>query len=402
MGKMKKKIFISVLLTLLSVKVFPQSMTLDNAIKEVADRIIEQIILRNIPEVFDFTSNTIKVAILDFDCSSKALSQYIVSDLTKYFLRNMKLVLVDRQNLDRARKELKFNMSSEVDDNTAQSIGKFVGAQVVIFGSVKPFGKMYRMEARAITVEKGIILAQENVNIREKDIKPFITKTSPPKSSWNNITNSANRNYLEIISGDVQFSDDLIGGGGSFLVGGHVSPFPFFSLGLETKFGSFNNEFYGSASPMAGLVLPFNNTIKLYGDGILELGYFGSLNGLINNWVTPAFDTGMLFWFDGLGFDIKYRGTWYKDTYTHSIGVGFISRPEIFFEGAGNVFYDIGRFLSDVIPWVCVVVGVPALVAGPFINGAAPSGSSQELAGSIIMYSGVALTTIGVTILILR
>jgi len=169
-----KKYLLAFVLFFFTISLSAQNVeTLDNAIKTVAERSSEQIILRNIPETFDFTTKTITVAILDFDCSSKTLSEYIVSDLTKYFLRNMKFTPVERQKLENARRELKFNMSSEVDDNSAQRIGKFVGAKVVIFGSVKPFGKMYRMEARAIAVEKGIILAQENVNIREKDIKPF-------------------------------------------------------------------------------------------------------------------------------------------------------------------------------------------------------------------------------------
>jgi len=30
---------------------------------------------------------------------------------------------------------------------------------------------------------------------------------------------------------------------------------------------------------------------------------------LIHNWITPAFDVGILFWFDEVGFDTKYRGT---------------------------------------------------------------------------------------------
>jgi TolB-like protein len=156
---------------------------LDNSIKTVADRTIEQILLRNIPDVFDLASSSrsITVAILDFDCLSNTLSEYVASDLTKYFLGNIKFTIVDRQNLDRAKRELNFNMSLDVNEETAQRIGHFVGAQVVVFGSIKPLGNMYRMQARAITVEKGIVLAQENINIRKRDIKPFIGSLRPSR-----------------------------------------------------------------------------------------------------------------------------------------------------------------------------------------------------------------------------
>jgi TolB-like protein len=172
-------------MTLLSVKIFPQTMTLDKSIETVADGIIKQILMRNISEVFDFSSSikTITVAILDFDSSSNALSEYVSYDLTKYFLGNMRFTVVDRQNLDRARKELNFNKTFEVSEENAQRIGHFVGAQVVVFGSIKPFGNMYRMQARAITVEKAVVLAQESISIKNDDILTVLTpkQPKPPK-----------------------------------------------------------------------------------------------------------------------------------------------------------------------------------------------------------------------------
>jgi TolB-like protein len=182
-----KKIFFCVFLTLLSVKIFSQTMTLDKSIETVANGIIKQILMRNIPEVFDFSSSikTITVAILDFDSSSNALSEYVSYDLTKYFLGNMRFTVVDRLNLDRARKELNFNMSFEVNEENAQRIGHFVGAQVVIFGSIKPLGNMYRMQARAITVEKGIVLAQESINIIKRDIEKITGTRESLFNDWN-------------------------------------------------------------------------------------------------------------------------------------------------------------------------------------------------------------------------
>jgi hypothetical protein len=177
---------------------------------------------------------------------------------------------------------------------------------------------------------------------------PDQTRKKTQNTFWNSIVNDANRNYLELISGYIQIGDDLTGYGGSFLVGGHISPFPFASFGLETRLGKLNDEFYGSASPMFGLVIPFNKTVKLYGDAIIELGHFGSLEGRINNWVTPAFDAGMLFWFDGLGFDFKYRGTWYEDNYIHSFGIGLLTHPKKFSSSVNNSFYSIGSFFSGI------------------------------------------------------
>jgi len=154
--------------------------TLDNAIQTSVNQIMGQILMRDTLAVQDFNAtlnNITTVAILDFDAPSVGVSEYIVSEFTAYFLTNPRFSIVDRHNLDRARKELDFNMAGEVSDRTAQRIGQFVGAQVVVFGSIRPIENMYRMQVRAINVETGIVRAQVNTNnIRTKDIRPFIGK----------------------------------------------------------------------------------------------------------------------------------------------------------------------------------------------------------------------------------
>jgi hypothetical protein len=85
-----------------------------------------------------------------------------------------------------------------------------------------------------------------------------------------------------------------------------------------------------------GFVFPFGKTVKLFGDGLLEVGNNESYRmGLIADWATPGFDAGIsfLFWRDngnGLGFDIKYQGAWYyyitnhENHYVHAIGIVFV------------------------------------------------------------------------------
>jgi TolB-like protein len=361
------------------------------------------------------------ITVLDFTSMSNELSTYLIKELSFALSSSTRFVVVDRQRLATIRKEQDFQHSGAVRDDTAVSIGKMLGAQYVITGELQDMKEFYRFQVMALNVETSAVTALISIDIDHNDKQiEFVMDAPEPESEseafWNEKKNVANRNYLEIASGYVQFGDDLTGGGGSAIVGGHISPFPFVSIGLETRFGGFDNRFSGAASPMAGIVFPFNDTVKLYGDGILELGYFGGLDGLISNRVTPAFDTGILFWYDELGFDIKYRGTWYKDTYTHSVGVGFLAHPEIFFEGAevvsggiggllsnvfggiGGFFGDIGEFLSDALPVISVAIGVPALLVGPFIMGA---GSSYETAGMITTGAGILLTTIGFTAIII-
>ena len=144
----------------------------------------------------------------------------------------------------------------------------------------------------------------------------------------------AKRNAFEYLSLYFQWEDEIIGIGASVLTSIHFSPIPYFNFGLETRFGAawgsnLGLEFFVSVSPMLGLIFPITENIKLFGDVMLEFGYFGGIKGKFTDWITPAFDAGILFWWGEPGYlfpgiEVKYRGTWFADSYVHSIGFALV------------------------------------------------------------------------------
>jgi tetratricopeptide (TPR) repeat protein len=93
-----------------------------------------------------------RIAIIDFESESPQLSDYIREELTGALV-NSKLEVADRVNLERLRKELNLQLSGEVDDASAQSIGKFLGVQTVVTGQFINTGSRYRFRANSIAVE---------------------------------------------------------------------------------------------------------------------------------------------------------------------------------------------------------------------------------------------------------
>jgi hypothetical protein len=69
-------------------------------------------------------------------------------------------------------------MSGEVDDNSAQAIGRMVGAQTIIAGSVSAFGTMWRITLRALTVEKAEVQGLFNRNIPGSGTVAILTSGS--------------------------------------------------------------------------------------------------------------------------------------------------------------------------------------------------------------------------------
>ncbi|MDR1932627.1 MAG: hypothetical protein LBQ57_07400 [Spirochaetales bacterium] len=95
----------------------------------------------------------VKIAVLSFKSDSEALSEYVIEELMGTLVKGKKLVVVDRNSLDLVRQEWNFQLSGEVSDDSAQSIGKMLGAQAVVSGNLMDLGNAYRFRVYTLNVE---------------------------------------------------------------------------------------------------------------------------------------------------------------------------------------------------------------------------------------------------------
>lgn len=126
---------------------------LDYAIRDISDYLND-----NIP-----TGS--RIVILNIDSASVALSDYIIDELIANAVNDRIFEVVDRQRLDLIRQEQNFQMSGEVDDDLALSVGRFFGAQTIVSGRVMPVGNRFRVTIRALDVETARIQGQYNRNL---------------------------------------------------------------------------------------------------------------------------------------------------------------------------------------------------------------------------------------------
>jgi hypothetical protein len=120
-------------------------MDLDTAIKEAAAQMGE-----NLP-------GGTKVALVSGASSSAQLSEYVISRLEAALVGGKKLVVVDRANLDKIREEQGFQASGEVDDDSAKSIGKLLGAGAIVTGAFADLGDVYSLALKAINIETATV-----------------------------------------------------------------------------------------------------------------------------------------------------------------------------------------------------------------------------------------------------
>jgi hypothetical protein len=121
------------------------------------------------------------VALLNFSSPTDGFSEYVLEELSEYLVNGGKLIVVDRTKLDLIRQEERFQLSGEVSDESAQSIGKKLGAQVIVSGGISGADKVYRFRVKSLIVESAVVAASSSADISVQDAK-VISLLGNPKA----------------------------------------------------------------------------------------------------------------------------------------------------------------------------------------------------------------------------
>ncbi|MDR0656441.1 MAG: penicillin-binding protein activator LpoB [Treponema sp.] len=138
---MKRSFLTALMLGAAVLCAFAQAITLDEAIQASAKEIGERL------------QKDTRIAVLNFNSSSPRMATYVIEELNNAIVNDGRLIAVDRQRLDLIRQELDFNDSGEVSNASAQQIGRMVGAQMIVSGSLNLVGGSYRFRVQALEVE---------------------------------------------------------------------------------------------------------------------------------------------------------------------------------------------------------------------------------------------------------
>jgi hypothetical protein len=168
---------------------------------------------------------------------------------------------------------------------------------------------------------------------KQKDKAQAALIKAEAKQKWDKLLSTvfsgaeyAKRNTVGEAAFAVEWSGDKTGMGLE-LLDFHWSFLPFTSVGMGLypfEVGGYNSLGFETmtfgASLYAGLVYPFiknddDFNLRLYGDFLFTIQTGGTGAG---------FATGLLFTWEGFGFDIRYRGVVYDGHYVNSLGIGVV------------------------------------------------------------------------------
>jgi TolB-like protein len=124
-----------------------------------------------------------KIAVLNFNSPSAQFSTYIIEELSKYLIDTKDFIVVERSELDLIWRENELQMSDDVSDESIVGIGKQLGAQFIVSGSLTSIGNIYRCRIKVLNVETTQILLWPSwdINTRESKVVTLLAGAKPPR-----------------------------------------------------------------------------------------------------------------------------------------------------------------------------------------------------------------------------
>ncbi|GHT85683.1 hypothetical protein FACS1894137_10280 [Spirochaetia bacterium] len=98
------------------------------------------------------------VAVVSVASKDIEAAEFVVDELAYVIVGTGNFKVVDRKSLDAIKSEQDFQTSGDVDDNSAVSIGKLLGANIVITGSISGLGSTRRLRLKALDVKTAEIV----------------------------------------------------------------------------------------------------------------------------------------------------------------------------------------------------------------------------------------------------
>lgn len=129
-----------------------------------------------------------KIAIMEFPDlhgNVSELGKFIPEELTTRLFMTQRFEVVERSLLNKVLEEQNLGLSGLVDASSAAQIGKMLGVDAIVTGTISDMGNMLRINARIIATETASVFAVSSVSIdKEPHLVAMLERTaSSPISS---------------------------------------------------------------------------------------------------------------------------------------------------------------------------------------------------------------------------
>jgi TolB-like protein len=146
------------------------------------------------------------VAVIFMQSPTENLSNYCLDGLAMHLVNMEKFAVIERSELGLIQQEQQYQLSGEVSDETAVSIGRQLGTEYIITGSLLPLGDAYSFRIKAIRVETGQIAATQRYQVRKDRTVLALLEPPPPVARTAEQPPAKQEAPQTVIQGDVNIT----------------------------------------------------------------------------------------------------------------------------------------------------------------------------------------------------
>ncbi|MDR0442263.1 MAG: penicillin-binding protein activator LpoB [Treponema sp.] len=99
------------------------------------------------------------VAVISVSSNNQETASFVMDELEFQLVSSKKFKMVDRKTIDSIRAEQNFQMSGDVSDDSAVSIGSMLGATIVMTGTISSSNNIQQLTLKALDVKTARIIA---------------------------------------------------------------------------------------------------------------------------------------------------------------------------------------------------------------------------------------------------
>lgn len=167
---MKKRSLCLLLLFLFVGIVAPIHANVKGKINSLATGLVDQYHEKNPGSVFKK-----HLAVLNLKNQSEELEKIkagetISSLLTTKISESVLFILVEREEINKAFKEISLGQTGLVDEKSAPKAGELLGAEILLDGSVSTVGDQVLVQVRLVSTESGAILSVQDISIPKSEM----------------------------------------------------------------------------------------------------------------------------------------------------------------------------------------------------------------------------------------
>jgi hypothetical protein len=127
---------------------------MDNIISHAANDILSKLAPKTI------------IALINVSSEETELTEYIIEEISVVLVNEGNLIVVDRRGLDIIKAEQRYQLSGEVSDETAISLGKILGAEAIITCTISGKNELRRMRIKTLDIETAQIITFSSYEIK--------------------------------------------------------------------------------------------------------------------------------------------------------------------------------------------------------------------------------------------